>query len=206
MYDSCIYFHEKDKKCAFTTFICTVVRGRSNRKICVRDWTRFKRSKILYSYELWLSIFYTWIVICRFFTSVERCIDHFNCCCCGHNFITTIFAIELLHLFMSSFFLFSLIRMHYVGQYRIQELDKVMFTLNKQFGKIAKVGGLIGHPDLLFVFDGDEIRNIFKKEEILPHRCCTVYTMNFANWSNSNQFNSWAISNQIYFLCFILFE
>lgn len=46
-----------------------------------------------------------------------------------------------------------------------------MYTLNKQFGKIAKVGGLIGHPDLLFVFDGDEIRNIFKKEETLPHRC-----------------------------------
>lgn len=45
-----------------------------------------------------------------------------------------------------------------------------MYTLNKQFGKIAKVGGLIGHPDLLFVFDGDEIRNIFKKEETLPHR------------------------------------
>lgn len=57
-----------------------------------------------------------------------------------------------------------------IGQYRIQDLDKVMFTLNKQFGKIAKVGGLIGHPDLLFVFDGDEIRNIFKKEETLPHR------------------------------------
>ena len=58
------------------------------------------------------------------------------------------------------------------GQYRIQDLDKVMYSLNKQYGKIAKVGGLIGHPDLLFVFDGDEIRNIFKKEETLPHRYC----------------------------------
>ncbi|XP_055325966.1 probable cytochrome P450 49a1, partial [Sitodiplosis mosellana] len=57
-----------------------------------------------------------------------------------------------------------------IGQYRIQDLDKVMYSLNKQYGKIAKVGGLIGHPDLLFVFDGDEIRNIFKKEETLPHR------------------------------------
>lgn len=45
-----------------------------------------------------------------------------------------------------------------------------MYSLHQQYGKIAKVGGLIGHPDLLFVFDGDEIRNIFKKEEILPHR------------------------------------
>lgn len=58
----------------------------------------------------------------------------------------------------------------YSGQYRIQDLDKIMYSLNKEYGKIAKVGGLIGHPDLLFIFDGDEIRNIFKKEETLPHR------------------------------------
>lgn len=57
-----------------------------------------------------------------------------------------------------------------IGQYSIQDLDKVMYALNKQFGKIAKVGGLIGHPDLLFIFDGDEIRKIFQKEETLPHR------------------------------------
>lgn len=56
------------------------------------------------------------------------------------------------------------------GQYRIQDLDKVMTSLQKQYGKIAKVGGLIGHPDLLFVFDGDEIRKVFKREEVLPHR------------------------------------
>lgn len=45
-----------------------------------------------------------------------------------------------------------------------------MNSLQKQYGKIAKVGGLIGHPDLLFVFDGDEIRKVFKREEVLPHR------------------------------------
>lgn len=45
-----------------------------------------------------------------------------------------------------------------------------MSTIHKHYGKIAKVSGLIGHPDLLFIFDGDEIRNVFKKEEILPHR------------------------------------
>lgn len=45
-----------------------------------------------------------------------------------------------------------------------------MKELHINYGKIAKVGGLIGHPDLLFVFDGDEIRNIFKKEEAMPHR------------------------------------
>ncbi|BFG04066.1 probable cytochrome P450 49a1 [Drosophila madeirensis] len=57
-----------------------------------------------------------------------------------------------------------------IGTYKISELDKVMNELHVNYGKMAKVGGLIGHPDLLFVFDGDEIRNIFKKEEAMPHR------------------------------------
>jgi len=57
-----------------------------------------------------------------------------------------------------------------IGQYKIHELDKVMVSLYQQYGKIAKVGGLIGHPDLLFIFDGDEIRKVFKREEALPHR------------------------------------
>lgn len=58
----------------------------------------------------------------------------------------------------------------FLGHYKISELDKVMKELHINYGKIAKVGGLIGHPDLLFIFDGDEIRNIFKKEETMPHR------------------------------------
>lgn len=60
-----------------------------------------------------------------------------------------------------------------VGHYKIHELDKVMKQLHKQYGNLVKIEGLIGHPDLLFVFDGDEIRNIFKKEEIMPHRPST---------------------------------
>ncbi|XP_055630416.1 probable cytochrome P450 49a1 [Toxorhynchites rutilus septentrionalis] len=58
----------------------------------------------------------------------------------------------------------------FVGQYRIEDLDKVMRDLHLRFGKVAKVGGLIGHPDLLFVYDADLIRDTFKKEEVQPHR------------------------------------
>ncbi|XP_050096636.1 probable cytochrome P450 49a1 [Anopheles aquasalis] len=57
-----------------------------------------------------------------------------------------------------------------IGQYKIEDLDKVMQDLYRQYGRIAKVNGLIGHPDLLFVFDADLIRDTFKKEEGLPHR------------------------------------
>lgn len=45
-----------------------------------------------------------------------------------------------------------------------------MWSLRKEYGRIVKVGGLIGHPDLLFVFDGDDIKNVFKREEKMPHR------------------------------------
>lgn len=57
-----------------------------------------------------------------------------------------------------------------IGQYKIHELDKVMWSLRKDYGRIVKVGGLVGHPDLLFVFDGDDIRRVFKREEAMPHR------------------------------------
>lgn len=57
-----------------------------------------------------------------------------------------------------------------VGQHKIEQLDKVMLQLHEVYGKIVKVSGLIGHPDLLFIYDGDEIRNTFRREEVLPHR------------------------------------
>ncbi|XP_050295888.1 probable cytochrome P450 49a1 isoform X2 [Anthonomus grandis grandis] len=57
-----------------------------------------------------------------------------------------------------------------IGQYKIHELDKVMWSLYKDYGRIVKVGGLIGHPDLLFIFNGEDIRKIFKREETMPYR------------------------------------
>ncbi|KAJ8925936.1 hypothetical protein NQ315_009788 [Exocentrus adspersus] len=57
-----------------------------------------------------------------------------------------------------------------IGQYKIHELDKAMWSLRREYGKIVKVGGLIGHPDLLFVFDGDLIQKVFRREEGMPHR------------------------------------
>lgn len=36
------------------------------------------------------------------------------------------------------------------------------FLLNQVWGRIVKVGGLMGRPDLLFVFDADEIEKVSK--------------------------------------------
>lgn len=56
------------------------------------------------------------------------------------------------------------------GQMKVDELDKVMLLMHEVYGKIVRVGGLLHHPDLLFIFDADEIRNVFRREDVLPHR------------------------------------
>lgn len=67
-------------------------------------------------------------------------------------------------------FFYHLKLVAYVGQHKIEQLDKVMLQLHEVYGNIVAVRGLIGHPDLLFVYDGDAIRNTFRREEVLPHR------------------------------------
>lgn len=56
------------------------------------------------------------------------------------------------------------------GHYKIDELDEVMMDLRTKYGKVVRVGGLLGHPDLVFVFTPEGIETAFRKEEALPHR------------------------------------
>ena len=56
------------------------------------------------------------------------------------------------------------------GHFSIEKLDAVMWSLYNDYGKVVKVGSLIGHPDLVFVFDGDYIERVFRQEEVQPHR------------------------------------
>ncbi|PNF14497.1 putative cytochrome P450 49a1 [Cryptotermes secundus] len=58
----------------------------------------------------------------------------------------------------------------YIGHFSIERLDTAMWSLYNDYGKVVKVGGLIGHPDLVFVFDGDYIEHVFRREEVQPHR------------------------------------
>lgn len=56
------------------------------------------------------------------------------------------------------------------GDFKIQEIDKVSKRLFKQYGDIVKIEGLMGRPDMVFLYDADEIQKIFRQEEIMPHR------------------------------------
>jgi cytochrome P450 family 49 subfamily A len=56
------------------------------------------------------------------------------------------------------------------GDYRIEEVDKVSARLYRQFGPIVRLSGLLGRPDMVFLFDADEIERVFRSEELMPMR------------------------------------
>lgn len=55
----------------------------------------------------------------------------------------------------SSFSVFPII-----GQYKISDVAMISFLLHEHYGRIVRLGGLIGRPDLLFVYDADEIEKV----------------------------------------------
>ncbi|XP_046666276.1 probable cytochrome P450 301a1, mitochondrial isoform X1 [Homalodisca vitripennis] len=57
-----------------------------------------------------------------------------------------------------------------IGDYRIENIDQVCWRLHRRYGNIVKLAGLLGRPDMVFVFDADEIERVFRSEELMPHR------------------------------------
>lgn len=49
-------------------------------------------------------------------------------------------------------------------------MDKVSKRLYDQYGSVVKVEGLLGRPDMVFLFDPDEIEKVFRQEDVLPLR------------------------------------
>lgn len=49
-------------------------------------------------------------------------------------------------------------------------MDKVSVRLWKEYGSIVKIEKLLGKPDMVFLYDVDEIEKVFRNEEIMPHR------------------------------------
>ncbi|XP_076179669.1 putative cytochrome P450 301a1, mitochondrial isoform X2 [Ptiloglossa arizonensis] len=57
-----------------------------------------------------------------------------------------------------------------IGQYQISDVAKVSQMFYDEFGKIVRLTGLIGRPDLLFVYDANEIEKIYRQEGPTPFR------------------------------------
>ena len=47
-----------------------------------------------------------------------------------------------------------------IGQYKISDVARISFLLHEEYGRIVRLGGLVGRPDLLFVYDADEIEKV----------------------------------------------
>ncbi|CAH1634801.1 unnamed protein product [Spodoptera littoralis] len=58
----------------------------------------------------------------------------------------------------------------YIGGYSVEHIDKVCLSLRAEYGNCVKVTGLLGRPDMLFVFDASEVERVFRGEDAAPHR------------------------------------
>ncbi|XP_049878400.1 probable cytochrome P450 49a1 [Pectinophora gossypiella] len=58
----------------------------------------------------------------------------------------------------------------YIGNYSVEHVDKVCLSLREQYGNCVKIAGLLGRPDMLFVFDASEVERVFRIEDAAPHR------------------------------------
>lgn len=47
-----------------------------------------------------------------------------------------------------------------IGQFQISDIARVSHILHERWGRIVRLGGLLGRPDLLFVYDADEIEKV----------------------------------------------
>ncbi|XP_016972287.1 probable cytochrome P450 301a1, mitochondrial [Drosophila rhopaloa] len=57
-----------------------------------------------------------------------------------------------------------------IGQYTISDVAKISSLLHDRYGRIVRFGGLIGRPDLLFIYDADEIEKCYRSEGPTPFR------------------------------------
>lgn len=57
-----------------------------------------------------------------------------------------------------------------IGQYQISDVGKISQMFYDEYGKIVRLSGLMGRPDLLFVYDADEIEKVYRQEGPTPFR------------------------------------
>jgi hypothetical protein len=57
-----------------------------------------------------------------------------------------------------------------IGKYSISEVAKISYMLHKNYGEICKLDSLIGRPDMLFVFNADEIEKCYREADPVPFR------------------------------------
>lgn len=77
-----------------------------------------------------------------------------------------------------------------IGQFQISDIARVSFLLHEQWGKIVRLGGLLGRPDLLFVYDADEI------EKVCLYRKISIRFVVFSLVANQRETKTDLLSNR----------
>ena len=57
-----------------------------------------------------------------------------------------------------------------IGQYQVSDVAKISQIFYDEYGEITRLSGLIGRPDLLFVYNADEIEKVYRHEGPTPFR------------------------------------
>ncbi|XP_044012973.1 probable cytochrome P450 301a1, mitochondrial [Aphidius gifuensis] len=57
-----------------------------------------------------------------------------------------------------------------IGQYEVGDVAKISQIFHEEYGEITRLSGLIGRPDLLFVYNADEIERMYRQEGPTPFR------------------------------------
>lgn len=58
----------------------------------------------------------------------------------------------------------------HIGDFEIEHVDKVSLRLYHRYGNVVKMSGLLGRPDMVFLFDANEIERVFRQEDHMPLR------------------------------------
>lgn len=65
---------------------------------------------------------------------------------------------------------YNCIRYNLTGQYKLDEVDVLSKNLWQQYGDVVKIEKILGRPDMVFLFDPDQIEKVFRSEDALPYR------------------------------------
>lgn len=57
-----------------------------------------------------------------------------------------------------------------IGQFDVGDVAQISKMLYQDYGEICKLSKLVGRPDLLFVYDCDEIEKVYRNEGPTPFR------------------------------------
>lgn len=58
----------------------------------------------------------------------------------------------------------------FIGEYRVSEIDRLAREWFERFGSLVRVSGLLGRPDMVFLYDADEVARLFRNEDWAPVR------------------------------------